>query len=113
MTELSDVSDDRYFALAKSLQVEDARHAAGCLADIEALGLPADLFEGFVNQLRQLLPPSGDANRVLINLQRFLSASRSPQAWLALFEREPESCATLVQLFAASQNMADPLIDDP
>jgi len=109
-------SDERkveYGHLAQALQLEDTVRGATCLAEIESLGIPVDLFDNFVESLRGLLPTCGDGDRVLINLQRFLVASRSPQSWLAMFEREPDSCATLVQLFASSQYMADMLIADP
>ncbi len=113
MPEASDDRTSEIIELAQTLQLEDVERGVKCLAEIEALGIPADLFDDFVTRLSTLLPTSGDGDRVLVNLQRFLAASRSPQSWLTLFEREPDSCPTLVQLFASSQYMADILIADP
>lgn len=102
-----------YQQLVEAMRVDDRQRAVQCLTSIEGLGVPADLFDDFAGRLKKLLPECGDADRVLANFQQFLSASRSPQSWLSLFEREPDSCGTLVQLFAASQTMAAELIADP
>ncbi len=99
-------------ALARSFGCADVDQAERTLRSIVSLELPDDLVGNFFQQLAKLLPPT-DADRVLSNLERFTHASLSPQALLALFEREPESLASLVQLFATSQYMADQLIKDP
>jgi [glutamine synthetase] adenylyltransferase / [glutamine synthetase]-adenylyl-L-tyrosine phosphorylase len=105
--------DDYYHLLASELQAEDIPRAAAYLAAIEGCGLPADLFDDFVDKLKRLLPGNGEIDRVLRDLSRFLVASRSPHSWLALFEREPSSFETLVNLFAASESMSAELIADP
>jgi [glutamine synthetase] adenylyltransferase / [glutamine synthetase]-adenylyl-L-tyrosine phosphorylase len=99
--------------LARSFGCSDVDQAERNLQSILTLGLPDDLIVNLFQQLAKLLAQSTDADRVLGNLERFAHASLSPQALLALFEREPESLATLVQLFATSQYMADQLIKDP
>ncbi len=99
--------------LANSLGSHVAERALDFLTVLEENGLPPELLDGFVGQLRDLLPPDADAPRVVVNLQRFLGASRSTQSWLALFEREPEALATLIKLFSASQYMSELLISDP
>ncbi len=100
-------------ALVRSLGISNDAQAERSLESIIRLDLPDDLVAHLFGQLKLLLPNSTDADRVLNNLERFIQASRSPQSLLALFEREPESLATLTQLFATSQYMADQLILDP
>lgn len=100
-------------ALARTFGCSDVDQAERNLQSILSLGLPDDLVVNLIQQLSKLLSQSTDADRVLGNLERFAHASLSPQALLALFEREPESLASLVQLFATSQYMADQLIKDP
>ena len=100
-------------ALAHSFGCTDIDQAERTLQSILSFGLPDDLVGNLFQELTRLLPQSTDADRVLSNLERFAQASLSPQALLALFEREPDSLASLVQLFATSQYMADQLIKDP
>ncbi len=100
-------------ALARGFGCTDVDQAERNLQSILSLGLPDDLVVNLFQQLSKLLPEATDADRVLGNLERFTHASLSPQALLALFEREPASLSTLVQLFATSQYMADQLIKDP
>lgn len=92
---------------------DDAESIARHLAQMSKLGIPAELFETFLSQLGRFLENTADAERVVVNLSRFLENSRSPMAWLSLFEREPDSLEVLVQLFATSQYMADQLIGTP
>ncbi len=108
---MSDLSE--FLELASRLGAEQPRDAANCLATISELPMPRELFDGLLTQLVVLLPSQGETDRALASLARFLEASRSPQAWLALFEREPDALHTLVQLFSTSQAMADVLIADP
>ncbi len=106
-------ADPQFEQVARLLGADDVDLVSACWSGIANLGIPADLLETLLDQLQALLPGKVDTDRVLINLQRFLEASRSPQSWLALFEREPDALATLVQLFSTSQYMADMLIADP
>ncbi len=100
-------------ALARSFGCTDIDQAERNLQSIVNLGLPDDLVINLFQQLAKILPESTDADHVVGNLVRFAHASLSPQALLALFEREPDSLATLAQLFATSQYMAEQLIKDP
>jgi [glutamine synthetase] adenylyltransferase / [glutamine synthetase]-adenylyl-L-tyrosine phosphorylase len=102
-----------FLELASRLGAEQPRDSAYCLASLSELRLPRDMLDALLVQLAELLPTHGETDRCLANLTRFLQASRSPQAWLALFEREPDALRTLVQLFSASQYLADILIADP
>ena len=94
---------NEFRALARSFGCTDVDQAERNLQSILNLGLPDDLVVNLFQQLAKLLPESTDADRVVGNLERFAHASLSPHALLALFEREPESLATLAQLFATSQ----------
>ena len=70
-------NEDYLKQLAKSFGSSRAERVFEFVRALVSLGVPGDLVELFVEQLRSLLPPDGDANRVLVNLQRFLDASRS------------------------------------
>lgn len=105
--------DNRYRDIAKMLNPTDVGSAAHSLLEMESLGVPNDILLEFVAQLKDVLQDGDDSDRVIRNIERFLGNSRSPQSWLALFEREPESLETLVQLFTVSQYIADILIADP
>lgn len=100
-------------ALARTFGCNNVEQAERDLQSILSLELPDDLVVNLFQQLNELLSQSTDSDRVLGNLERFVHASLSPQALLALFEREPASLGSLVQLFATSQYMADQLIKDP
>lgn len=108
---MSDPAD--FEAAARRLHAVETHGVANCLNSIAQLCRADDLFESLLAGLEQSLHEEGDTERVLGNLQRFLEASRSPQSWLALFEREPEALQTCTQLFSASQYLADILISDP
>lgn len=94
------------------LNFDDPRAAERTLQQILEFGVPFDLVEHFVGQLQRLLARFDEPDRILTNVIRFLEASRSPQAWLGLFEREEDALATLLRLFSTSQYMADLLIND-
>lgn len=92
---------------------KEARSAEDLLEAVLAFGLPRDLVETFAQQLGTFLVENVDRERITINLHRLLESVRSPQSWLTLFEREPDSLAQLLRLFTSSQYMADSLIADP
>lgn len=96
----------------QQLPADEAAIARECLNRIAQQGLPADLFEQFTAQLESLKPQT-HIGRTLTNIERFIEASRSPLAWLSMFEREPNALEVLVRLFSTSQYMADVLIADP
>lgn len=95
------------------LKATDTAAVARALDEILSLGVPRDLLDSIIRQLADLLVGNGDTERSLANLVRFLQASRSPQSWLALFEREPDGLRTLVTLFTSSQFASELLIADP
>lgn len=91
----------------------DRERGARNLASLAGSGLTPDLFAVLCDQLTAHLPAVSDPDRVLNNLDRFLSASRSPLALGTLFERDPHALPTLLQIFCASQNLSEQLIRDP
>ncbi|MEO8268668.1 MAG: hypothetical protein ABI557_03045 [Aureliella sp.] len=105
-------SSDSFFKTAQRLSSSDPELAAGSLQGLAELGLPPELFDGLLQQLTELLPPLGQVDQCLQDLLRFLQASRSPQAWLALFEREPDALRTLLKIFSSSRTMSHWLIAD-
>ncbi len=100
-------------AMSTALGANNIDSAALTLQKISGLGMPGELFDSFCAQLIARLAGSDNSDQALVNIERFLAASRSPLSWLALFEREPQALQTLVQLFCTSQYLADILIADP
>ena len=76
-------------------------------------GLPLDLLAVLCTRLATLLPNVGDPDQVLVALERFLAAVRSPLSTATLFERAPQSLEILVRIFSASPHLADLVIADP
>ncbi len=73
---------------AKTLGCADIHGSGQSLSKLLSLGLATDLLAGCLRQLAALLPTSPNPDRGLQNLARYIEASRSPQALLALFERD-------------------------
>ncbi len=75
-------------------------------------GLTLDLLATICQQLGELLPKLSDPDMALNNLERFVVATRNPLSFGGLVERDPESLATLLQIFSASQHLSDILVTD-
>jgi hypothetical protein len=69
------------------------------LVNLARSGITLDLLAIMVTQLEQTLPRLADPDVVLACLDRFIAASRSPLALGSLFERDPTSLPTLLQVF--------------
>ena len=93
--------------------LDDHGSAGRSLAALVSHGLTADLVATLCERLPALLHGLGDADRVLVALERFIGAVRSPLATGALFERDPRALETLLRLFAASPYLAEVTIGDP
>jgi [glutamine synthetase] adenylyltransferase / [glutamine synthetase]-adenylyl-L-tyrosine phosphorylase len=100
-------------SLLSRWRIADLERGARNLASLARSGLTFDLLGVLCEQLSEHLPASSDPDRVLNNLDRFLSAARSPLALGALFERDSEALPTLLQIFSASQSLSEQLIRDP
>jgi glutamate-ammonia-ligase adenylyltransferase len=100
-------------AVLRRWGVVDLDRGGRSLASLAASGLTEDLLSLLCGQLDRHLPQTSDPDRVLNNLDRFVTAARSPLALGALFERDSEALPTLLAIFSASQNLSEQLIRDP
>lgn len=98
---------------AKTLGCSDAATSGQCLGNLLSLGIATDLLSSCLRQLATLLPASPNPDLGLQNLARYIEASRSPQALLALFERDSAALPTLMNILATSQSWSEQLITDP
>lgn len=96
---------------AAGLADPDAAHRT--LMGLSAHGLTLDLMAAIAAALVRLLPTVSDPDRVLVAVERFLGAVRSPLSAATLFERDPRSLETLVRVFSASPYLAELVIADP
>lgn len=99
--------------VAKTLGCREATSSGKSLANLLSLGLATDLLTSCLRHLTTVLPHSPNPDRGLQNLARYIEASRSPQALLALFERDPAALPTLMYILATSQSWSEQLITDP
>ena len=95
------------------LGIVDTRRAHGNLLGMAEAGVPLDLLAVICDQLEEHLPGTADADMALHNLERFVRAARNPLSAGTLFERDPETMPTLLQIFSASQYLSDLLVTDP
>ncbi|MFM7207006.1 MAG: bifunctional [glutamate--ammonia ligase]-adenylyl-L-tyrosine phosphorylase/[glutamate--ammonia-ligase] adenylyltransferase [Planctomycetaceae bacterium] len=87
--------------------------AGRALAGIARCGVPPDLLAPLAARLAALLPVVADPDRVLVALERFFAAVRSPLAAATLFERDSRALEILLGIFAASPHLAEIVIADP
>ncbi len=100
-------------AWLKSLRLTDPERGQANLVRIATQGVPLDLLTVICGQLEATLPRLSDPDMALNNLERFIQATRNPLAMSALFERDPETLPTLLEIFSTSQYLSDLLIRDP
>lgn len=100
-------------AWGRSAGLAEPAGAARALAGIAQAGVPLDLLGSLAGRLTDLLPTVADPGRVLVSLERFVAAVRSPLATAALFERDPRALEILLGIFAASPHLAELVIADP
>lgn len=86
---------------------------SGLLGTIASMPIPADLLKKLQTRLRFLLPQTSGAQAVIVRLQRFIAATRSPTSLLAFFDRDESALETLLRLLGAGQRLADHLVADP
>ena len=91
----------------------DPQSAQRSLVRLSAHGLTLDLLAFLSAQLSQMLPSVSDPDRVLVALECFFGAVRSPLSLGTLFQRDPRALATLLQIFSASPYLAELVISDP
>ena len=90
----------------------DPAAAHRTIAALAAHGLTFDLVTAICDRLAGLLPAASDPDRVLVALERFVAAVRSPLSTATLFDRDPESLGVLVAIFSASPFLAETVIAD-
>ncbi len=100
-------------AWGRAAGLTDPATAPRVLAGLAARGLTFDLVESLCERLARLLPVVSDPDRVLVSLERFVAAVRSPLSTAMLFERDPESLRVLLEIFSASPHLAEIVIADP
>jgi glutamate-ammonia-ligase adenylyltransferase len=93
--------------------LEDPPAAHRLLVGLSAHGLTLDLLAELATQLLRLLPTVSDPDRVLVSLERFVGAVRSPLSTGTLFQRDPRSLDILLRIFSASPHLAEMVIADP
>ena len=106
-------SADDTFDWVKAYRFRDSDRAVSDLESIWRCGATEDLLGGLHARLVSVLEHTDDPDTAVSNLARFVAASRSPIALLALFERDEGAFPALMQVFSTSQAMANQLIDDP
>ena len=89
-------------AWGRTAGLDDPAVAHRSLTGLAAAGLPPDLLGPLAGRLAVLLPLAADPDRVLVTLERFVGAVRSPLATAALFERDPRALEILLGIFSAS-----------
>jgi glutamate-ammonia-ligase adenylyltransferase len=97
----------------RGLGLVDLKRGHGSLLRMASAGLPLDLLGVLVDQLTVHLPVAPDPDMALMNLERFVAASRNPLSAGTLFERDPTALPPLLQLFSTSQHLSDLLVVDP
>lgn len=100
-------------AWGEAAGLADPAVAQRSLRAIAVAGVSRDLLAGLAARLAAALPSVADPDRVLVALERFFAAVRSPLATAALFERDPRALKILLALFAASPYLAELVIADP
>ena len=96
----------------RTLGIVDPARAHTNLLAIATSGMTLDLVAEICDQLAERLPVCADPDMALNNLERFVAAARNRLGVGTLFQRDPASLRTLVQIFSTSQYLSDLLIAD-
>ena len=83
-------------AWLRTLGLNDTARGHANLVQLARTGVTLDLLAGMCGQLEDCLPGLSDPDMALNNLERFLSAARSPLSLASLFERDAGALATLL-----------------
>jgi len=107
------MDDDLDGELLAAVGLGDDQDSRAALAEIASTPVPVDLRRRLRSRLDIWLPKSSDPAFALKALQRFISASRSPIALLALFERDDNALPALLKLLSAGERVSNWLVKDP
>ena len=99
-------------ATLRSWGLADLHRAHGNLVRMAMSGVTLDLLAVICDQLAEELPKLSDPDMALNNLDRFLESARTALSLAALFERDRDALAILLQIFSTSQYLSDLLITD-
>ncbi len=115
LLEVADLLNDSRSAAPQLREwgVIDTARGHANLVEMAQAGITLDLMAVLCGALAQQLPQLSDPGMTLNNLQRFVSASRSPLALGTLFERDPAALPILLRLFSTSQHLSELLIQEP
>lgn len=111
ITQLLDDSDQGERWLSE-LGLENIPQAYRNLTSLESRGVTRDLLATLASQLERHLPGLSDADMAWNNLERFISASRSPLSTVALMERDVTVLPDLLLILSTSQHLSDLLVQD-
>ena len=100
-------------AWLSSCGVVDTDRGRGNLLSIAQQRITLDLLEEMHQQLAAVLPTVSDPDMALNNLERFLDSVSSPLSWSAMFSRDKAILPAMMQMFSASQHIADAIIRQP
>ena len=107
------MEDDRDGEFLDAVGLKDSEDSVSAIADITSSPVPIDLMHRLRTKLAVWLPQTSDPSYVLRALQRFIAASRSPTALLALFERDDTALPTLLKMLGAGERLTAWLVADP
>ncbi|MCY2975139.1 MAG: hypothetical protein NTW52_10795 [Planctomycetota bacterium] len=110
-----DLSDDakKVLKLAQGVSTSSIQVLSDSITQLDSLPVSPDLHGLFWKQLQGLLESSKFFASHLDGLSRYCNVTRSPQALLVLFERDPESLPLLIRLLSISPVITQRLVSDP
>ena len=100
-------------AWGRAAGLADPTLAGRTITALAAHGVPGDLLAALVARLAGALPAVADADRVLVALDRYVAAVRTPLAAVSLFDRDPRALEILLGIFSASPYLAELVIAEP
>ena len=107
------VADEAAAEWLHGLPLSAPGDSAEWLGRILACGIPPDLLDQLRRWLRDEFTRIDDVDGAIREFGRFVLASRSPTALLALFQRDPTALPSLLQMLTAGPGFASQLIADP
>ena len=96
----------------ESLGFSELDRARSNLDAISKSRMTTDQVSNLLVQFQESIIDISDPDMALNNLERFISAARSPLSLGAMFERDPTALPILMRIFSASQHFSDLLIRD-
>lgn len=104
---------DDDFQWLDNIAWDDPKEARQSMQAVLDCGVDQDLFRGLGNHLQKQLESISVPDVAFSNLVRFIAASPDPSSLLILLGKDVEALPALLQVFTASQSLANRLISDP